>query len=317
MSNDTVPDFQSFFLPYLQAISDGKIYAVRDIYETLADTFQLSDQAREEQIPSGRQKLYHNRIAWSKTYLKNAGLLEQPERGQVTITSKGEQLLEHPPEKLDVRFLKDYSEEFAAFHSTDSNSSTDEGDNDVNMPLPQSVGKGVDTPDIEIKNVYLSLQKALAKEVLEKVKAKSFQFFEQLVVDLLIAMGYGGADAANGTRTRSGQDGGIDGLINEDTLGLDKIYIQAKRWEGNVGRPEIQKFVGALAQEGAKKGVFITTSDFTQDAWNYIPRNDYSLVRINGERLAELMITHNIGVSIKDTYLVKRVDTDYFEGEVV
>ena len=312
--SDQVPDFQTFFLPYLEAIRSGKVYAVRDIYEALADRFSLSEAAREELIPSGRQKLYHNRIAWSKTYLKNAGLVEQPKRGQVAITDAGRQLLRNPPPSLDVSFLKDYSDEFAAFHAYNGNEGQREGSS---IQASSEATAVVDTPDVKLETAFKSIQRVLTKEVLAKVKAKDFQFFEQLVVDLLIAMGYGGADAANGTRTRPGQDGGIDGLINEDTLGLDKIYIQAKRWEGNVGRPEIQKFVGALAQEGAKKGVFITTSDFTQDAWNYVPRNDYSLVRINGQRLAELMITHNIGVSVKETFLVKRVDTDYFEGEVV
>jgi restriction system protein len=169
-----------------------------------------------------------------------------------------------------------------------------------------------------LEKLHQSIERALATELLDYVKANTFQFFEQLVVDLLMAMGYGGSRIENGEVTQASQDGGIDGIISQDRLGLDRIYIQAKRWDTtSIGRPEIQKFVGALAQHDARKGVFITTSSFAKSALDYAERVNYRVILIDGEELAKLMIEHNIGVSIKETYHLKRVDTDYFEGDIV
>lgn len=314
--NDTVPDFQSFFRPLLEALDSGETFHVRDLYELLADHFDLSETARQEQIPSGKQLTYHNRIAWSKTYLKKAGLVEQPARGYVKIAPKGRSVLKSTSGHLDVKFLADYSKEFKDFHSVDNSVNTSLTETEKSRGKVESMV--TDTPEIRLATAYKSIRKAVAAELLEKIKANTFQFFEQLVVDLLIAMGYGGAKAENGMVTESTGDGGIDGVINQDKLGLDSIYIQAKRYDTTaIGRPEIQKFIGALAPHGVRKGIFITTSTFAKTARDYLDRIDYRIVLIDGEQLTQLMIDYNIGVSIRETYHVKRVDTDYFEGDVV
>lgn len=310
--NDTVPDFQSFFRPLLEVIQDGSSYSTTDLYQLLARHFDLSEKAKSEVLPSGKQKTYMNRIAWAKTYLKKAGLLEQPARAVVQITPAGKQLLLTAPARIDVGFLKNYSEEFLDFHTMDKDS-TAGNETTVSYGKPQDT----DTPDIVMATAFKSIQKALAADLLVKVKEGSPDFFEQLVVDLLINMGYGGAVPDNGHVTPSSADGGIDGLIKEDKLGLDVIYIQAKRWENTVHRPEIQKFIGALAQHGAKKGVFITTSNFSKGAIECRPMNDTRIILIDGQELASLMIEHNLGVSIKETFHLKRMDTDYFEGDLV
>ena len=313
---DTVPDFQTFFRPLLEAISNEETFHVRDLYESLADHFDLSDAARQEQIPSGKQLTYHNRIAWSKTYLKKAGLVEQPARGYVKITKKGKSVLSSVKGRLDVKFLSGYSDEFKAFHSVDGNGESSEADTTSTPSFFTPAEQ--DTPEIRLASAYKSIRKAVADELLEKIKANTFQFFEQLVVDLLIAMGYGGAKAENGMVTQATGDGGIDGVINQDKLGLDSIYIQAKRYETTaIGRPEIQRFIGALAPHGVRKGIFITTSTFASTARDYLDRIDYRIVLIDGNELTQLMIDYNVGVSIRETYHVKRVDTDYFEGDVV
>ncbi|MEL7162133.1 MAG: restriction endonuclease, partial [Bacteroidota bacterium] len=299
--------------PLLEVIQDGNTYSTTDLYQLLARHFDLSEKAKSEILPSGKQKTYRNRIAWAKTYLKKAGLLEQPARAVVRITPAGKQLLTTAPARIDVGFLKGYSEEFADFHTVDRDNSSSSNEAQVSYSEPQEN----DTPDIVMATAFKSMQKTLAAELLAKVKEGSPDFFEQLVVDLLINMGYGGAVPGNGIVTPSSADGGIDGLIKEDKLGLDVIYIQAKRWENTVQRPEIQKFIGALAQHGAKKGVFITTSGFSKGARDCRPMNDTRIILIDGQELASLMIEHGLGVSIKETYLLKRVDTDYFDGDVV
>jgi restriction system protein len=312
LMNDIVPDFQSFFRPLLEVIQDGKHYSTTDLYQLLARHFDLSEKAKAEVLPSGKQRTYMNRIAWAKTYLKKAGLLEQPARAMVQITSAGKKLLLAAPQRIDVGFLKTYSEEFADFHNVDRDSSSGT-ETQVSYSEPQDN----DTPDIVMATAFKSIRKTLAADLLARVKVGTPDFFEQLVVDLLINMGYGGAIPSNGTVTSSSADGGIDGLIKEDKLGLDVIYIQAKRWENTVHRPEIQKFIGALAQHGAKKGVFITTSNFSKGARECRPMNDTRIILIDGEELASLMIEHDLGVSVKEVFALKRVDTDYFEGDLV
>jgi restriction system protein len=312
-----VPDFQSFFRPVLEVLNDEQTHRIRDLYDAVADYLEISPAARKEKIPSKRQLLYHNRIAWAKTYLKKAGLVEQPARGKVQITDAGKQVLREKEGRLDVKFLTQFSEDFARFHAPDSDEDT--GDTQTITRNQTSVSlNSEDTPDVRLEKLHQSIERALATELLDYVKANTFQFFEQLVVDLLMAMGYGGSRIENGEVTKASQDGGIDGIISQDRLGLDRIYIQAKRWDKtSIGRPEIQKFVGALAQHDARKGVFITTSSFAKSALAYAERVNYRIILIDGEELANLMIEHSIGVSIKETYHLKRVDTDYFEGDVV
>ncbi|NJC24854.1 restriction endonuclease [Neolewinella antarctica] len=313
---DDVPDFQSFFRPLLEQLANGKTWSTQDLYGSLADRLELSSTARRERIPSGKQLTYVNRIGWSKTYLKKAGLVAQPARGQVNITDRGRKVLAATEGRLDIKFLTEYSDEFAKFHSVDTEET--QADTTGNKTKTVSPEKTEDTPDIRLDKLHRSIENALATELLSWVKANTFQFFEQLVVDLLIAMGYGGAKAENGLVTAATQDGGIDGIISQDRLGLDRIYIQAKRWDKtSIGRPEIQKFVGALAQHDAHKGVFITTSSYAKSAVEYAERVNYRIILIDGEQLTRLMIEHGIGVSIKETYYLKRVDTDYFEGDVV
>jgi restriction system protein len=304
-----IPDFQSVFLPLLEQVSDGKEYKLRDIMDSLADRFQLTEDEKNKLLPSGSQRIFDNRVAWAKSYLKKAGLLDSPKRAVIVITPKGLSLLAENPAVLNVRSLYKYSE-FVEFHTAKHE---DTGNN------VEGVGNDItaETPEETLDKAYLSIRKALAEDLIGRVLNLSPAFFERLVVELLVKMGYGGSIADAGKAVGKSGDEGIDGTIKEDKLGLDIIYIQAKRWQpGNVvGRPEIHKFVGALAGQGAKKGIFITTSSFTKDAIEYVPRNETKIVLIDGVQLAQLMIDYNLGVSLQQSYEIKRLDNDYFEDE--
>ncbi len=248
-----IPDFQSFFLPLLEQVSDGKEHKLRELIEVLAKHFKLSDTERNELLASGTQAIFDNRVGWAKTYLKKAGLLDSPKRAVITITQRGLEVLKTKPDKLNVHFLRQYPE-FVEFH-TAKHESLDEVEEIVESDTIH------ETPEETLENAYQGIRKALAEEILSKVLNLTPSFFERLVVELLVKMGYGGSITDAGKAVGRTSDEGIDGTIKEDKLGLDIIYIQAKRWQqGNVvGRPEIHKFVGALAGQGAKKGVFITT----------------------------------------------------------
>jgi restriction system protein len=304
-----VPDFQSIFLPLLKQISDGKEYRYRDLIELLAEHFKLTDPERNELLPSGNQVIFDNRVGWAKTYLKKAGLLDSPKRAVITITQRGLDVLKSNPPVLNVRFLRQYPE-FVEFH-TAKHEETDEPEEIVESDTIH------ETPEETLENAYQSIRKSLAEEILSKVLNLPPSFFERLVVELLVKMGYGGSITDAGKAVGRTGDEGIDGTIKEDKLGLDIIYIQAKRWQqGNVvGRPEIHKFVGALAGQGAKKGVFITTSSFTKEALDYVPRNETKIVLISGVQLAQLMIDYNLGVALQQSYEIKRLDNDYFGDE--
>lgn len=296
-----IPKFQEITLPMLKLAADGQVWSLADAREELAKHFQLTEEEIEELLPSGRQARFANRVAWAKVYLERGALLSSPKRAHFQITDRGREVLQNPPEEISIKFLSQYPE-FQEFRSRSSKSSEDDsGDTES------------DTPEETLEAAYLTIRKNLASEVLERVKACTPRFFEHLVVDLLLSMGYGRAGGGSGERVGQAGDEGIDGIISEDRLGLEMVYLQAKRWEGTVGRPEIQKFVGALHGKRARKGVFITTGSFSADAAAYVQTIDPKVALVDGKQLAEYMIDFGLGVSLARAYEVKRIDTDYFE----
>ena len=304
-----IPDYQTLMLPLLKLVSDGQEHKYRDIIENLAVKFEVTDEERKELLASGTQAIFDNRVGWAKTYLKKAGLLDSPKRATFVITDLGKQALSAKPDKIDARYLRQFPA-FLEFLNASRNTNETEDENAANENHEQ-------TPEEILDTAYQRIRKSLASDLLNRVVELSPAFFERLVVDLLVKMGYGGSIKDAGKAIGKSGDEGIDGTIKEDKLGLDIIYIQAKRWRpGNVvGRPEIQKFVGALAGQGAKKGIFITTSNFTKEALEYIPRNETKIVLIDGEKLAQLMIDYNLGCTIQQTYELKKLDSDYFGEE--
>lgn len=300
-----IPDFQTLMLPILSYAADGQEHKHRDLIEKLANDFNLSDEERNTLLPSGTQHLFDNRVGWAKTYLKQANLIDVTKRGFFKITERGIKLLEERPATINVRLLKRYPE-YIEF----KNRRSDKNEEHYETALDLS-----ETPEDLLAKAYRTLRSDLEARLLQQVKELSPAFFERLVVDLLVNMGYGGSREDAGRAIGRSRDGGIDGIINEDRLGLDVVYIQAKRWEGTVGRPEIQKFAGALQGQRARKGIFITTSDFTKDALDYASRIDSRLVLIDGERLARLMVDFNVGVTTIGVYEVKKLDSDYFNEE--
>lgn len=302
-----IPDFQSLMLPLLKVVADGREYCLRDVVELLASEFHLTEEERQQLLPSGRYPTFDNRIAWAKTYLKKAGLIDQPRRAVFQITERGREVLKSSPSLINMKFLEKFPE-YIAFKE---NTVQTEAQQQISPPISTQS----ETPEELIENGARIIRKELAGEILQSVKGCSPGFFERLVVELLVKMGYGGTRQDAGRAIGRSGDEGIDGVIHEDRLGLDVIYLQAKRWEGVVGRPEIQKFVGALQGQRAKKGVFITTSDFTKEAVEYVRNIDNKVVLINGALLANLMMDNNVGVSLAATYEIKKVDSDYFLEE--
>lgn len=305
-----IPDYQTCMLPFLRFLGDGKEHTLREAEDALAEHFSLSPVERAELLPSGQQGIFKNRIGWARTYLKKAGLIEAPKRAVFKITERGEKVLASEPVRIDVKFLEQFPE-FIDFRDASKNSSEEPA---VSAPVGSAAATATaTTPEESIELAHQGLREQLAQELLSRILACSPTFFEQLVVELLVKMGYGGSRRDAGERIGQTGDGGIDGIIKEDRLGLDLIFIQAKRWQGTVGRPEIQKFVGALQGQRARKGVFITTSTYSADAVDYASRIDTKVVLIDGKRLAALMIDFDVGVSVSASYVVKRVDSDYFE----
>ncbi|BAO30172.1 restriction endonuclease [Sulfuritalea hydrogenivorans] len=299
-----IPDYQSCMLPFLSFLSDGSDHTLRDAEDALAGHFNLTSAERAELLPSGQQGIFKNRIGWARTYLKKAGLIEAPKRGVFKITDRGTKALASSPKRIDVKYLEQFAE-FIEFRDASK---------PENSPATTSeISTSPTTPEEAIELAYQGLREQLAEELLSRILSCSPSFFEQLVVELLVKMGYGGSRKDAGERIGQTGDGGIDGIIKEDRLGLDTIFIQAKRWQGSVGRPEIQKFVGALQGQRARKGVFITTSTYTAEAVDYASRIDTKVVLIDGNQLASLMTDFDVGVSVSASYVVKRVDSDYFE----
>ena len=301
-----IPDFQSLMRPLLDCASDGKEHASRDVVERLAVRFGLTDVERKQLLPSGNQEVFVNRVAWAKTHFKMAGLLDSPKRGYSSITPLGLNVLREFPGRIDLKVLRQQPGYLEARGGTKSETQNKTSSQDVEPSQ---------TPEEQIELASLALRSSLGSEILSKLRVSSPSFFENLVVELLVAMGYGGTRKDAGQAIGRSGDEGIDGIIKEDRLGLDTIYIQAKRWLQTVGRPEIQKFAGALQGFRAKKGIFITTSDFSREAVEYASRIESRIVLIDGEMLWNLMIDFGIGVSRTATYEVKKIDNDYFDAE--
>ncbi len=298
-----IPDYQSIMLPLLKFAGDKKEHSIRDAIEYISAQFNLSEDERREVLPSGRQYIIDNRVCWAKTYLKKAGLLESTKRSYFKITDLGLEVLQQDPQEINVKFLEQFPE-FIEF----KNIRKEKGKEEKEERLLQ-------TPQELIEYGYQRIQKELASELLNRVKQASPWFFEKLVIELLLKMGYGGSLKDAGKAIGHSGDGGIAGIIKEDKLGLDVIYIQAKRWENVVGSREVRNFVGSLAGQKANKGVFITTSSFTKDALEYVKTIPHKVILIDGEMLTQLMIENDIGVSRITSYDIKRIDSDYFEEE--
>jgi restriction system protein len=302
-----IPDFQSLMLPLLKLAANGNELSIRDSVESLAKQFNLSDEERREPLPSGQQARFDNRVHWARSFLKQAQLVENTRRGHYRITQRGRQLLSENPSVVNMKLLERYPE-YVEFRER----RRDEG-KEESASTPRI--DDIQTPEELLEQSHKNLTQALAAEVLQRVKDCSPTFFERLVVELLVKMGYGGSQQEAGKAVGRSGDEGIDGIINEDRLGLDAIYIQAKKWESPVGRPEIMKFVGALQGKRAHKGVFITTSSFTREAQDYTSNISNKVVLVDGRTLALLMIENSVGVSSSKSFEVKRIDSDYFSEE--
>ncbi len=300
-----IPDYESLMLPLLQFASDGEEHRSREATEFLSDKFRLTEQERRELLPSGTTRVIVNREGWASTYLKKCLLIESAKRGYFKITQRGIDVLSRNPTEINIKFLEQFPE-YAEFKKVKKELPRKELDRNKYEISPQ-------TPEEILGDAYEELNRNLKQELLESIKGASPDFFEDLVVDLLVKMGYGGSRSDAGQSVGGSGDEGIDGIIKEDKLGLDAIYIQAKRWENTIGRPEVQKFAGALQGQRAKKGILITTSTFTKEAVQYASNIESKIVLIDGEKLAQLMIEHNVGVSTTASYEVKQIDTDYFE----
>jgi len=300
-----IPDYQSLMLPLLKFASDGREHSLRETIDGLAEVFGLTEDERKELLPSGQQRVFDNRVSWARTYLTKAGLLQKTRRGHYSIAPRGKTVLASNPDRVDAKYL-DQFEEFRVFRALRGTRSRPEDGSDSAAAEQQT------TPEEALESAYDRLRDSLAAEILQQVKAASPSLFENLVVELLLRMGYGGSRRDAGRSIGRSGDEGIDGIIKEDRLGLDIIYVQAKRWEAKVGRPEVQKFAGALQGQRARKGVMITTSTFSAEARDYVSKIDTKIVLIDGGELADLMIDHNLGVSPTARYEVKKLDLDYF-----
>jgi restriction system protein len=301
----TIPAFQSIMLPLLRLTADGEEHSIQEFVDKLAKEFGLSNQELSELLPSGKQPVFYNRVGWARTYLSKTKLLEMSRRSHYRITERGKQVLSENPSQIDMKYLERFPE-YLEFR---------EREEEPGKPKKPALVELQEnkTPEENLEDAYQKIINSLAQDLLAQVKQCAPSFFEQLVVELLVKMGYGGSrrDAARAVG-RAG-DEGIDGIIDEDKLGLDTIYIQAKKWDGTVGRPEIQKFVGALMGKRARKGIFITTSSFSTEAISYASSIDSHVVLIDGKRLAELMIDNDVGITTVTTYQLKRIDSDYFD----
>jgi restriction system protein len=298
-----LPTYEMCMLPFLRILQDGNEHRFRDVIEAAANHFGLTTEEREQLLPSGNQPVFDNRMGWARTYQKKAGLLEYPKRGLSQTTARGKEVLAENPDSIDAKYLQRFPE-FRPFRD-----GSDLVPIDVSIAPPPAPPN---TPAEAIENAYVQLSAVLADDLLESVQKSSPARFERIVIDLLVKMGYGGSVAEAARVIGKSGDEGIDGIINEDRLGLDRIYIQAKRWEGVVGRPEIQKFAGALAGKHATKGIFITTSSFTLEAEQYVQGLALKIVLIGGKTLSSLMIEQNVGVTPSNQYTIKKVDFDYF-----
>lgn len=303
-----IPDYEACMLPLLQILADGQIRTMREATRLVSEKFQLTEEERQEMLPSGNQSYIGNRVGWAKTYMKKAGLVDNPTRGKVQITNEGKIVLAQNPTTLDSKFLEKYPGFIEFKHQKSKPTKIKLLENDGTETEEETE----QTPDEAIESAYQDIRDSLADDLLQQIMECSPLFFERLVIDLLVGMGYGGAIPDAGKHMGKSGDGGIDGIINEDKLGLDIICIQAKRWQDTVGRPTVQGFAGSMEANRAKKGVMITTSSFSKDARDFVDRIERKIVLIDGQQLAQLMIDYNIGVAPSRTYTVKKIDSDYF-----
>ncbi|NMB82998.1 MAG: restriction endonuclease [Ignavibacteria bacterium] len=296
-----IPDYQTIMLPLLKLCNDNKEHDIQEAVENLARGFKLNDEEISELLPSGQQTIFLNRVAWARTYLKHAGLISSPRRGVFIITERGKKLLSLNPDKIDNKTLSQY-EEFRIFKSRKKKDSIEEDNTTIQS----------NTPEEQFESAYENLRNELANELIHQLKNCNPSLFEKIVVEVLVKMGYGGSLKDAGKAIGKTGDEGIDGIIKEDKLGLDIIYVQAKRWKDNVGRPDVQKFAGALQGQRAKKGIMITTSNFSKDAVEYVSKIDSKIILIDGEQLVDYMIDFNVGVNSTNVFEIKKVDNDYF-----
>ncbi len=307
-----IPTHEDAMLPVLHQLANGEPQHRRNIAGVMADHFQLTPEERDAMLPSGKATVIRSRTGWALSYLKQAGLCASTRRGWYQITDDGLKVLGAAPARVDNAYLTQFAG-FRAFRAR-SKPNADAGDETPGIVAgPSSRSEEEGPPDEALESAYAQLRASVESDLLDTVKSASPSFFEQIVIDLLLRMGYGGSREEAARKVGRSGDGGIDGVIDEDRLGLDAIYVQAKRWEGSVGRPEIQKFAGALQGQRAKKGIFITTSTFTREAEDYTQRIDSRIVLIDGRRLAALMFESDVGVSPRSVYTVKAIDGDYFE----
>lgn len=299
-----LPDFQTLMFPFLKVVHDGREYKISEVREMLAKKLEITPQQRRELLPSGSQPIFDNRVAWTKTHLAKAGLLESPRRGIISISEKGTDVLKQNPPKINIAFLKQYPTYIDFITPNQQKEENSE---------PITTEESINTPSEIIESAIIQMNKQLSQDLRDSLNNMDPYKFEVLVIDLLQAMGYGGNREEAAQVTKKSGDGGIDGIINEDRLGLDKIYVQAKKWEGNVTISSIRDFGGTLLAHSAQKGIFITTSDFPKSAIDYCEKIDRTIILINGKRLTELMIEYNVGVSMRKTFVMKEVDSDYFE----
>jgi restriction system protein len=295
-----IPDYQTIMLPLLKLVKKHGDITLSKAITIIADQFNLTELERRQVLSSGKQAVISSRVSWANTYLKKAGLLFSPQRGILSLTEQGKIVLSQDLEAINVEYLEQFPD-FAAFKNAARQKSK-----------PHIENKNLETPEEILEEAYFQIKEQALSDVLDKIKSCSPLFFENLVVDTIVKMGYGGSHKDAGQAIGRSGDEGIDGIINEDRLGLDVIYIQAKRWTGNVSRPEIQKFAGALQGKRAKKGIFITTSDFTSEAREYAKNIDAKIILISGQQLVELMWEYGIGLSSAGTYELKKLDLDYF-----
>lgn len=302
-----IPDYQTIMLPLLQCISIQQEHAIKDVRLALMDKFTLSDEEKNEMLPSGKQRTFDNRVHWAKFYLMKAGLLDATRRGYIQITKEGDDALNQNLSEINNQYLA----QFNKFNQFISNSQKSKKEN------VEQEDNALTTPEETLEAAFEDLRNELKAELLKTVLSCSASYFEHLVVDLLVSMGYGGTKREAGKVLGQSGDEGIDGTIKEDKLGLDIIYIQAKRWqiESTIGRPEIQKFAGALQGKRAKKGIFITTTSFSKEACNYVKQIDSKIILIDGDKLTDYLIDYNVGVETMSSYIVKKIDYDYFSED--
>ena len=305
-----IPKYNEFMKPILNLLSDTKEHNRNEMYQDFSIKFQLTQEEMEEWLPSGNQLVYKNRIGWALTYLKKAGLVISPARSIYKITEDGLTVLKENPAEINA----DYLSGFEPFNEFIKKSNENIGQNEKTL-----IDNLHESPQEQLDRAYKTISNSLTDELLQEIMRQSPDFFEKLVVDLLVAMGYGGSKIENSKVLGKSGDEGIDGIINEDKLGLDTIYIQAKQWEPTktVGRPELQKFVGALTGQGATKGAFLTTAKFSNEAKEYVKKQHAcKIALIDGDRLTFLMVEYNLGVSIENAYYLKKVDIDYFSNDI-